>query len=84
MLLPEEFYLATILNQKIENPCKINENNLCKEYRYLNVSNFPMVSGVGGFITNENRISNFYSNREVQTLSFILIYLIKFTLLFSI
>ncbi|CAH1115895.1 unnamed protein product [Psylliodes chrysocephalus] len=36
VLLPEDFYLATILNQKVEKPCTIGERDLCRHHAYPN------------------------------------------------
>lgn len=58
VLLPEDFYLASILNQKVENPCKINQQNLCKEFSYPNVTQFDTVWGSGGFILEADGTQN--------------------------
>ncbi|KAJ8973563.1 hypothetical protein NQ317_009587 [Molorchus minor] len=56
VLLPEDFYLATILNQKIESPCTSEENGLCRQYAYPNISMFDRAMGAGGFIQSGNKI----------------------------
>ncbi|CAG9771124.1 unnamed protein product [Ceutorhynchus assimilis] len=52
VLLPEDFYLATILNQKVETPCTLNETGLCRSFGYPNISYFDRTFGVGGYIPN--------------------------------
>lgn len=32
--------MATILNQKVTGPCKIDDKGLCREFSYPNVSRF--------------------------------------------
>lgn len=50
VLLPEDFYLATILNEKVETPCEVNEKKLCRDYNYPDVSYFNPVYGNDGFV----------------------------------
>ncbi|KRT80925.1 hypothetical protein AMK59_5061, partial [Oryctes borbonicus] len=50
VLLPEEFYLANILKQKIDNPCKVFENGLCRDFQYPNISSYDNTQGAGGYI----------------------------------
>ncbi|XP_060535680.1 laminin subunit alpha [Cylas formicarius] len=50
VLLPEDFYLASVLSQKVETPCTINETDLCRHYAYPNISFFDKTFGVGGYI----------------------------------
>lgn len=69
MLLPEDFYLASILNQKVEKPCLFGEKNLCRHYAYPNITMFDKSWGVGGFIQNgENtdQPKEWFSNVEVS------------------
>lgn len=74
MLLPEDFYLATIMNKKIEKPCTVKEAALCREYTYLNLTQFHTTFGVGGFVQEEGRkigvLKEFFQDAEV---SFILL-----------
>lgn len=53
VLLPEEFYEATKLAKKVENPCRVDNSHLCRQYSYPDLSNFDIVYGEGGF-TSEN------------------------------
>lgn len=69
VLLPEDFYLATILNQNVEEPCKIGEKRLCRQYGYPNVSSFDMSLGSGGLITYGSKIDTlkeYYDNTSVS------------------
>ncbi|XP_030765960.1 laminin subunit alpha [Sitophilus oryzae] len=52
VLLPEDFYLATVLNYKIETPCTINQTDLCRHYAYPNISYYDRTFGVGGYTTD--------------------------------
>lgn len=73
VLLPEDFYLATILNQKVENPCVVNQRGLCKEFRYPNVSLFDRVWGNGGFVLNgeeQEYLREYYEDSNVSFVCF--------------
>lgn len=68
VLLPEDFYLATILNQKVENPCRVNQKSLCKEFSYPNVTQFDTVWGSGGYILDGDGTQNlreYFQDSEV-------------------
>ncbi|XP_050301015.1 laminin subunit alpha [Anthonomus grandis grandis] len=65
VLLPEDFYLATVLNQKIETPCTFNDTGLCRVYDYPNITSFDKTYGVGGYIGNDHQpLREFYLNTE--------------------
>ncbi|KAL1517260.1 hypothetical protein ABEB36_001047 [Hypothenemus hampei] len=68
VLLPEDFYLPTVLNQKVETPCTVNSTGLCRSFGYPNITFFDRTFGVGGFIPNSDKlgypIKEFYSNTE--------------------
>lgn len=53
VLLPEDFYLATILNEQVDSPCIVHERKLCKDYTYPNVSYFDTVWGSNGFVLTD-------------------------------
>lgn len=69
MLLPEEFYLATILNQNVETPCTFNQTELCRAFGYPNITIFDKAFGVGGYIQNGDLFGRppkeFYTDIEV-------------------
>lgn len=68
VLLPEDFYLATILNQEVEKPCTMNETDLCRHYAYPNITMFDKSWGVGGFIPSGGEIlqlEEWFKNTEV-------------------
>ncbi|XP_066250557.1 laminin subunit alpha isoform X1 [Euwallacea similis] len=68
VLLPEDFYLATILNQKVETPCTFNQTGLCRSFSYPNITFYDRVFGVGGYIPNGDKlgypIQEYYTNTE--------------------
>ncbi|ERL89440.1 hypothetical protein D910_06807 [Dendroctonus ponderosae] len=67
VLLPEDFYLATVLNQKVESPCTFNETGLCRSYGYPNITFFDRTFGVGGYFSQEKTtrpLTEFYSNTQ--------------------
>lgn len=67
-MLPEDFYLAAILNKKVEEPCRVNDTGLCKDYTYLNVTQFPITFGTGGYIQEQNkidRVKEYYQGTQV-------------------
>lgn len=70
VLLPEDYYLASILHQKIEKPCKINDtNSLCREYSYPNLTQFDTVAcgfGTAVFGSTQRPISEFYEDLKVS------------------
>jgi hypothetical protein len=56
VLLPDDFYLAAILNKKVEKPCAIDEKGLCRDYTYLNLTQFSTTYGVGGYIQTGRKL----------------------------
>lgn len=50
VLLPEAYYEATILAQRVDTACKIGQMGLCRHYSYPNVSQFDAAHGDGGFL----------------------------------
>ncbi|KAF5306067.1 hypothetical protein FQA39_LY09045 [Lamprigera yunnana] len=67
VLLPEDFYLASILNQKVEKPCIIGQNKLCRQYGYPNASWFDQSWGSGGYTiygSNVNALGEYYENSD--------------------
>ncbi|XP_057663543.1 laminin subunit alpha [Diorhabda carinulata] len=62
VLLPEDFYLATILNQKVEKACTIGEQDLCRHHAYPNVTSYDKSWGVGGFGPNRRPLVEWFKN----------------------
>ncbi|KAL3275284.1 hypothetical protein HHI36_020052 [Cryptolaemus montrouzieri] len=65
VLLPEDYYLASILHLKVEKACKIKENSLCREYSYPNLTNFDTIGfGFGTAVlgSTQQPISEFYED----------------------
>ncbi|CAG9836790.1 unnamed protein product [Diabrotica balteata] len=73
VLLPEDFYLATILNQKVGKPCTIGEQDLCRHHAYPNLTAYDKSWGVGGFGANNKQLTEWFKNtthlHEVKKLS---------------
>ncbi|CAG9821860.1 unnamed protein product [Phaedon cochleariae] len=62
VLLPEDFFMATILNQKVERACTLNEMDLCRHYAYPNVSYYDRSLGLGGFGPNNKRLDTWFED----------------------
>ncbi|XP_008557031.1 laminin subunit alpha [Microplitis demolitor] len=54
VLLPAEYYEATILTQDVDVPCEIGQVGLCRHYDYPNVKDFDSVHGSGGFLDTDS------------------------------
>lgn len=69
VILPEEFYMATILNQKVLEPCVITPENdmdvdsvpqtLCRQFKYPEAKQYPTSRGSGAYIDlGDNAFAN--------------------------
>ena len=68
VLLPEEFYLATILKQKVNNPCTTDNSSLCREFGYPSITNYDITWGGGGYMylgDDIQRPMEYFKNKEV-------------------
>ncbi|XP_066588247.1 laminin subunit alpha [Prorops nasuta] len=67
VLLPAEYYEATILTQDVNVPCEVGYKGLCRQYGYPNLMKFDSVHGAGGFL-NENNIriplTEYFTDKE--------------------
>ena len=54
VLLPAEYYEASILTQEVSTPCQIGYKGLCRHYAYPSISKFNSVLGTGGYIGDNN------------------------------
>lgn len=68
-MLPEDFYLATILNEKVETPCVVHEKVLCRAYSYPNVSYFDTTWGTGGVVMAGDKKENLREYFDDQNVS---------------
>lgn len=71
MLLPEDFYLATILNEKVETPCEVNDRKLCRDYNYPDVSYFARAWENDGFIIKNGEkedLEEYFDDQNVYLL----------------
>ena len=68
VLLPSEYYEATILTQDVNIPCEVGYKGLCRHYGYPDLTRFDSVHGAGGFL-NENNVriplSEYFMDRDV-------------------
>ncbi|XP_033329969.2 laminin subunit alpha [Megalopta genalis] len=68
VLLPSEYYEASILTQGVNIPCVVGSKGLCRHYGYLNLTRFNSVHGAGGFL-NENNVriplTEYFVERDV-------------------
>ncbi|XP_029032401.2 laminin subunit alpha [Osmia bicornis bicornis] len=68
VLLPSEYYEATILTQDVNIPCEVGSKGLCRHYGYPNLTKFDSVHGAGGFL-NENNVriplTEYFTERDI-------------------
>lgn len=68
VLLPSEYYEATILTQDVNIPCEVGYKGLCRHYGYPNLAKFDSVHGTGGFL-NENNVriplTEYFTDRDI-------------------
>ncbi|XP_018320894.1 laminin subunit alpha [Agrilus planipennis] len=67
VLLPEEYSSASILTQKVVEPCTIDDKTLCRDYSYPNVSKFDVTLGNGGMVLRGDKVDplkDFYGDHE--------------------
>lgn len=57
VILPLEYYEATILTQDVTIPCEIGSQGLCRRFGYPSLDTFDLVLGTGGY-TNRNNVRN--------------------------
>ncbi|KAL7292410.1 hypothetical protein TKK_0013999 [Trichogramma kaykai] len=56
VLLPAEYYEASILTEEVSTPCVIGYKGLCRQYAYPSLQPFDVVLGTSGFTgTDSNR-----------------------------
>jgi laminin alpha 3/5 len=54
VLLPSEYYEASILTQEVSTPCVIGYKGLCRHYAYPNLTPFDSVLGTGGYTADND------------------------------
>ncbi|XP_014209765.1 laminin subunit alpha isoform X2 [Copidosoma floridanum] len=54
VLLPSEYYEASILTHEVSLPCEIGYQGLCRHFAYPNLSPFDSVTGAGGYLEENN------------------------------
>lgn len=52
VLLPAEYYEASILTQEVSTPCVIGYRGLCRHYAYPSLTSFDSVLGYGGYVAD--------------------------------
>lgn len=68
VLLPSEYYEASILTQDVSTPCEIGYRGLCRHYAYPNLTPFDSVLGTGGYIGDNNErnpLTEYFTDKEV-------------------
>ncbi|KAK0176557.1 hypothetical protein PV328_000678 [Microctonus aethiopoides] len=68
VLLPAEYYEATILTQDVDVPCEIGQTGLCRHYGYPDLSNFDTVRGNGGYLDEGGArypLNQYFTDRDV-------------------
>lgn len=69
MLIPSSYYEATILLQKVNNPCEINGKGLCRHFGYPNIDGFDSAHGSNGQFSKDNQqynINKFIDSTQVR------------------
>ncbi|XP_051171945.1 laminin subunit alpha [Leptopilina boulardi] len=67
VLLPAEYYEATILTEDVNIPCEIGYLGLCRHYGYPNLTLFNSVHGAGGFLSKNGvreSVEQYLTDRE--------------------
>ncbi|XP_054012773.1 laminin subunit alpha [Hylaeus anthracinus] len=68
VLLPSEYYEASILTQDVNIPCEVGYKGLCRHYGYPDLTRFDSVLGAGGFL-NENDVriplTEYFTERDI-------------------
>ncbi|CAK9798131.1 Laminin subunit alpha [Anthophora quadrimaculata] len=68
VLLPSEYYEATILTQDVNIPCEVGHKGLCRHYGYPNLTRFDSVHGAGGFLGESNvrmPLTEYFTDRDI-------------------
>lgn len=68
VLLPSEYYEASILTQDVNKPCEIGSQELCRHFAYPNLTIFDSVLGTGGYIgenDERNHLTEYFNDPEV-------------------
>lgn len=67
VLIPAEYYEASLLVSNVTNACTIDENKVCRHYLYPKVSSYDYVRGAGGYLVNgENKSPPQYHFNDYQ------------------
>ncbi|XP_023289722.1 laminin subunit alpha, partial [Orussus abietinus] len=67
VLLPAEYYEATILTQEVNIPCEVGYRGLCRHFGYPNLTQFDSVQGEGGFRSEFNSripLTEYFTDQE--------------------
>ncbi|XP_017881365.1 laminin subunit alpha [Ceratina calcarata] len=68
VLLPSEYYEATILTQDVNIPCEVGYKGLCRHYGYPTLTRFDSVHGAGGFMNENNariRLTEYFTEKDI-------------------
>lgn len=68
VLLPSEYYEATLLTQDVILPCEVGYRGLCRHYGYPNLDSFDSVRGAGGFVDEKGvriPLTEYFTDRDV-------------------
>ncbi|XP_031783644.1 laminin subunit alpha [Nasonia vitripennis] len=68
VLLPSEYYEASVLTQDVNKPCEMGSKELCRHFAYPNLTMFDSVRGTGGYIgenDERNHMTEYFSDPEV-------------------
>ena len=51
VLLPQNYYEASVLQDRVNRPCTVNQNGgLCKHFTYVDIATFPACKGEDGYV----------------------------------
>lgn len=64
VLIPAEYYEASILTYQVSTPCEIGYKGLCRHYAYPNLEKFNTALGIGGRDTNRGSLNEFLTDQD--------------------
>lgn len=64
VLLPVEYYEASILTHEVSTPCEIGYKGLCRHYAYPNLEYFNTALGMGGKTSDGSSLSEYLTDQD--------------------
>ena len=65
-MLPQDYYEASVLQDRVNRPCTVPANGgLCKHFTYVDVSEFPSSKGEEGYTEGDRDRTQLFNNRNI-------------------